>query len=198
MSNFLILRLLALLILYASYSGELEASDLGILLGSHPGLNLEEMKNSKVRAIVFIGYLEACPILKRYNPVLTKMKIKYGKDIRFLLFDPANISRLPAETKSVASEQTQPRMPVVYDVDGRLNHYLKLKTASQVSVIETKNYSQIYLGAIDDRLTLDFERPQPKNNFLEDVLSSVLKGQSPKFQETDAFGCILNVVENKN
>lgn len=143
-----------------------------------------------MRALIFIGYLDGCPILRKYQPTLGELKKKFGKNVAWAYYDPSSPGIPTVKPKGPVL------FPVVHDDSDILKNHLNIRVASEVSVVDLQSYEVIYRGAIDDRMTLDFVRPIPTKKYLYDLLTRVTSGKEIKPTTTKAFGCALNSTES--
>lgn len=156
-----------------------------------------ELNKKNLKAIVFFNYLAGCPIVRKYLPELKIIKKNYGKKILLINLDSSlHAEKMLTETiKHLKS--TNNEFPLIVDYKSELALYLKLTTASEVVVVDTRDYKVKYKGAIDDRITLSYDRLQAKNKYLLNTLDSILAEKNIEYSETEASGCLITLFEKK-
>lgn len=185
--------ILTLMVSVQSYGFNLEEK-LNHLSDARTGKKIK-LNSERVKAVIFFNYLVGCPIVKKYLPEIKNIKKKYGSKIMILNLD----SSLHAEKESVATikhlNSVNNDLPLIIDHQSEISLHLKLTTASEVAVIDTRDYIMKYKGAIDDRITLSFDRPKANNRYLIDIVDSILVGKNLGYSETEAQGCLINLFQ---
>lgn len=151
-------------------------------------------KNSHAKAILFVGFLNGCPVLAKYQPTLRELKRKFGDDLLIVNFDPDRSGKQNLAKSLRALEEYGNSFPLVLDPEGRLNALLGITVASEAAVVRTTdNFELIYRGAIDDRVTIDFDRPEAHQKFALAAINLAMAGKSGRLDFTTANGCSLNL-----
>lgn len=154
------------------------------------GSKIYSAKNS-LQAILFVGYLNGCPLFAKYQDTLRKLKAEFGDKLLIVNFDPDQSSGKLKE-RIRALDKLGNKFPLVLDPDGRLNSLLGISVASEAAIVDTKELKLIYRGAIDDSRTIDFDRPKAEHEFARDAVKSVISGNHSPLPFTTASGCALN------
>lgn len=150
-------------------------------------------KGSSVKAILFMGFLDGCPLFAKYQNTLKQLKQEFGDRLLVVNFDPDVGARQNLKKSLRALNKLGNNFPLVLDPEGLLNAKLGILTASEVALVSVADSELIYRGSIDDRLTLDFERPEAKLNYAHRAIERVLSGVSGPMAFTTASGCALNL-----
>lgn len=145
------------------------------------------------KAILFVGYLSGCPLLAKYQVTLKELKSQFGDKLLIVNFDPAQGARQNLRDTVDSLKKLDNSFPLVLDPDGKLNAKLGIATASEVALVTAADFELVYRGAIDDRLTLDFERPKALRHYARDAIQSTLSGKTGRLAFTSAHGCTLNL-----
>jgi hypothetical protein len=153
-------------------------------------LNFE---NGNLKAIVFVAYLNGCPNFKKFNVALKEIFLEFKGAVAFVNFDPSLDAHLKVKDNLKDLDSIGNSFPMLIDPNGKINELFKLRTATEVAVIETKNYDIVYRGAIDDSITYDFVRPKANNRYLFNTLSKISKGEKVEIVSSQVFGCLLKL-----
>lgn len=144
------------------------------------------------QAILFVGYLNGCPLFAKYQNTLKKLNTEFGDKLLIVNFDPDQ-SRGKLKERIRALDKLENKFPLVLDPEGRLNEALGISVASEAAILDTKDYKLIYRGAIDDSRTIDFERPKAEHEYAREAVASVISGKHEPLKFTTASGCALNI-----
>lgn len=146
-----------------------------------------------VKAILFVGFLEGCPLFAKYQATLKDLKRQFGAQLLVVNFDPAAGASQSLRSSLSALKKLGNDFPVVLDQNGGLNAKLGITLASEVAVVRASDFELVYRGAIDDRVTLDFERPEARHNYVRDAVEQILAGKKGRVAFISANGCALNL-----
>jgi thiol-disulfide isomerase/thioredoxin len=145
------------------------------------------------KAVVLFFVRSDCPISNRYAPDIRKLYEKYSSQgIEFHL-----IYSEPGLTASAMERHRQEygyTIPALLDPDHRYVSRAGAHVTPEAAVFAHGDL--IYLGRIDDRyVDVGKARLEAKRHDLEEVLITVLAGQSLKLRQTKAVGCAIERVQ---
>lgn len=147
----------------------------------------------KTKGVIFFSLMAGCPIVRKYEPVILKTQKKYKDKIVILNIDSSvNAWEERLETIKYLNSSNND-LPLIIDLKSKIAHHFNLSVASEVAFIDLQDNKLKYKGAIDDRVTINFDRPEPLNFYLENVIDQVLSNKSTNYNETKASGCIINL-----
>jgi thiol-disulfide isomerase/thioredoxin len=142
------------------------------------------------KELLVIAFLSPeCPLCKNYSTKLVGIKNKFSKKADFIGIVPGSF-----ESKDVIEFQKNymPSWQIVRDTSLRLTHYLEGEVTPEVLVIDNKNGSLIYKGAIDNWLvSLGKTRNHVTNYYLDIALTNFINDRSST-QFTKPVGCLIN------
>ncbi|RPI22244.1 MAG: hypothetical protein EHM61_22740 [Acidobacteria bacterium] len=161
------------------------------------GRVVSPLRESDVRASVFIFTRTDCPISNRYAPELRRLYSKFaGRRIAFWLVYPGH-KVSPAGIQAHLKEYAYP-LPALQDPDHRLVKLTGVRVTPEVAVFAGSGAKAhlVYHGRIDDRFE-DFgkSRPTATRHELEDVLQAILDGSPIATSEAPAVGCFIADLE---
>jgi hypothetical protein len=143
------------------------------------------------KAVVIMVQGNGCPIVRAAWHTLKEIRADYAaKGIEFLMLN-SNLQDNRTSIKSEASEFGYD-IPILADAAQLVGEAMGVDRTAEVFVIETKSWSVVYRGPIDDRLTYERQRATAKEAFLTDALDNVLVGRPIAIAKRDAVGCIVN------
>ncbi|MFZ3229632.1 MAG: redoxin family protein [Pseudobdellovibrio sp.] len=155
------------------------------------------LDKDKTKVIVFFNFLKGCPIVKKYLPEMRRIKKKYESKALIIIIDSSANAELESKETLKYLVSMDNNFPVVIDYQSELALQLKLTTASEVAVIDTRDFSIKYKGSVDDRVTLNFDRAEAQHRYLEDKINNILDGKDSQYTETEAQGCRINLFQKK-
>src|SRR6185436_11243400 len=93
--------------------------------------------------------------------------------------------------KKEAEEFHVGSLPVLMDETQGVAAMLDVKRTGTAVCIETKGWTVIYQGAIDDQLVEGAQKPQPTENYLHDALKHFFAGEPIPASSAVARGCLI-------
>lgn len=130
-----------------------------------------------------------CPISQKYMHTLRNMYSKYGDKIEFLGIVPSSFEAL-----EMNEFKTQYAIPfdLKLDTNNSICKKFNLKVTPEIVLIN-KEREIHYQGAIDNWFyELGKSRLKVTEHYLEDAIESILKGNTPTIQKTEAIGCFIS------
>jgi hypothetical protein len=152
--------------------------------------NARDPFEAPAAARVFIFVRTDCPLTNRYAPEFRRLSDEFaGQSVEFWLVYPD-----PSETSDKIqrhmAEYGFPGKPI-RDPKHELVKRAHAITAPEAAVFDSKGELQ-YHGRIDDLWVAPGKaRPMATKHDLEDAISAVLEGRTPKPADTVAIGCSL-------
>lgn len=152
------------------------------------GVQTRLYDHAAAKAIVLCSHGIGCPIVRQGIAKLNAIKEKVGNTDLFVLMINANpqdsVEDIQRELHEMGSS-----LSVVKDVDQKVIKALGIQRTGHVMVIQPKTWTLEYSGALDgERLGQD---PSTEQKFLEDALSDLASGQSPRIRESAVTGCVI-------
>lgn len=142
------------------------------------------------KAVVFIFVRTDCPISNRYAPIISRLHAKFApKHIAFRLVYPdpdCTVSRIKEHLKEFGFG-----VPGLRDPQHSL---VKLAgaTVTPEAAVFSMDQHEVYRGRIDNReVAFGQERPVATRHDLDEVLSSIVNGQTVTNEFTQAIGCYI-------
>lgn len=163
-------------------------------LGDQNGVEHELYALKDSDAVVLIMQGNGCPIVQKMLPTIKDLAADYGaKNVSFLMIN-SNFQDKPEGMKAEA-EKFDLDMAILKDADQSLGKRLGAVRTAEAYVIDPSDWTLIYHGPIDDRLTYGREKAVADNNYLADVLDAFLDGRElPHPEKKQADGCLINYV----
>jgi len=142
------------------------------------------------KELLVIAFLSPeCPLCKNYSGKLEKLAATYDIKGSFVGIIPGTF-----EIKDIIYFQKNylPSWKIFRDTSLLLTHYLDGKVTPEVLVIDNKNGSLLYKGAIDDWVvSLGKTKNHVSNYYLQTALHNFLNNK-PSIPFTSAVGCLIN------
>ena len=142
-------------------------------------------------AVVLMTQGNGCPIVRNAMPVFAEVRDAYSdRGVDFYLLNP----NLQDDADSIATEVSEFGWDITVLVDDTqsVGEALRVTRTAEIFVIDTDTRRVVYHGPVDDRLTYQRQRAQPRYTYLADALDAVLAGEAVPVAQVDAPGCIIN------
>jgi peroxiredoxin len=141
--------------------------------------------------IVFLGV--ECPVSQKYIARLKALKNTFKDQVIFVgVFPSGNSQQEVAKFK----ETYDVNFPLVIDADNKMVNALRATITPEVFAL-TKERRLVYSGAIDNWFyDLGKYRSETTQYYLSEAIESILKGEVPVTQKTEAIGCIIQSSNN--
>ena len=163
-------------------------------LGDQNGVEHELYAINDADAVVLIMQGNGCPIVQKMLPTIKDLAADYGaKNVAFLMIN-SNFQDNPENMKA-EDEKFDINLPMLKDADQSLGKRLGAVRTAETYVIDQTDWTLLYHGPIDDRLTYGREKAVADHDYLADVLDAVLEGRElPHPEKQPADGCLINYV----
>ena len=161
-------------------------------LTDHLGVSHELYKYADKKAVVLFVQGNGCPIARNHIHTYASLRDKYqDKDVVFLMIN----ANLQDNQKNIAREAAEFKIdfPILVDEDQKVGEALRFERTADTFVIDTKNWTIAYRGALDDRLGYETQKLTASHNYVADALDSVLSGKPMEVTYTEAKGCLVNI-----
>jgi peroxiredoxin len=159
-----------------------------MLLDDHGKAHEFHRAEGKVAVLFFTGV--GCPVVRKSASKLQALKEKFGKDVSMWVID----SEAPGDIAAVQKEKAElglAEVPVLMDSNQALALSLGVERTAEVVAVDTKEWSIVYRGAIDDQLAEGAEKPVPEHNYLQDAVEAYLAGKPVTTARTTTKGCLI-------
>lgn len=154
---------------------------------------LADLRQSKFVAVVFLGC--DCPLARLYAPRLAKLADELEpRGVRFVGIN-SNSQDTPTELADFA-RQHELRFPLLKDPGNRVADQFGAARTPEVFVLDGERVVR-YCGRIDDQFIVGRRRSEPTRRDLEAALEELLAGQPVSVAETEAAGCLIGRVPQR-
>lgn len=180
--------LLLLLILFSTAVFPQEIFKVNLPDEANKPFSFFEIKANKASVIIFFD--TDCPLCKNYTLTVNELSRKYSaKGIQFYLAFPGRLTGL-AEIKNF-KEYYRLNVKTLHDNKHELLKILKAKVTPEVFVL-SNNAELLYSGAIDNWMyQTGKKRKVVTQYYLDDALTEIINGRTPKVKKNKAYGCII-------
>lgn len=144
------------------------------------------------KAIVLYIQGNGCPIVRKSFPRLKEIRAAYEpKGVKFLMLN----ANFHDDRESVAGELAEfdIDMPVLLDRMQIVASQLNVERTCEAFVVDTKDWSIKYRGAVSDQFDYLGTRQQAVNEWLSSALDAFLAGEAIAVARTEPKGCLLNL-----
>lgn len=157
-----------------------------ILTNSHVSL-ASLVKGSKLLVVVSAG--TQCPVFGRYIPTIHRISKKFeNQGVSFLLINSFPGAKPDGLKKEISDFSIQ--LPLYIDDQQMFAKSFGIKTLSESVLIDISSAKILYKGAIDNRIKHGLVNSQGID-YLENAITSALKGETITLKETKSDGCII-------
>ena len=160
--------------------------------GSHELFYYDDKK-----ALVFLVQGNGCPFARNAAPRLQELRDIYSdKEVEFFMLN----SNLQDDRLSISEEAKEYGydLNILIDETQIIGESLELSRTGEVFIVNPKNWSVAYIGAIDDRLTYENQKKEASEHFLKDAIDDLLAGEFVAVPRTESLGCLINFPNKHN
>ncbi len=138
-----------------------------------------------------------CPFVKKHygsDNMQSLQKYAKEKEVTWLSIlssakgKEGNVSA--EEANKIVKNEGSVAKAVILDEDGKIGKLYEAKTTPHMFVIN-KEGKIAYMGAIDDRPTVDKEDIKTANNYVRVAIDALLLGNKPNTNVTSPYGCSI-------
>jgi len=144
---------------------------------------------------VYIFLLEDCPISQYYIPKLNELHENYCNDnLTIIGLFPNKLST--KNTIQVFENEYNIQFELKTDRFQKITQKYQATVTPEIIVVNTTKDAVVYQGRIDNTFhALGKRRTVTTTNELEEVLISVQLGKEVKISQTEAIGCLIQLVK---
>ena len=160
--------------------------------GSHELFYYDDKK-----ALVFLVQGNGCPFARNAAPRFQELRDIYSdKEVEFFMLN----SNLQDDRLSIREEAKEYGydLNILIDETQIIGESLELSRTGEVFIVNPKNWSVAYIGAIDDRLTYENQKKEASEHFLKDAIDDLLAGEAVAVPRTESLGCLINFPNKYN
>lgn len=153
-----------------------------------------ELHRASGRAVVLFFTGIDCPVARKSAGKLLELKKQFGDDVTVWLVD----SELGSDREAVRKEAEELGLgdfPLLLDSKQAVAQALDVERTAETIVLDSKTWSIVYRGAMDDQLTEGAEKPVPTHKYVELALTAHLNGKVIETPRTAVRGCRITFGE---
>lgn len=151
--------------------------------------------NAKVVILFFTQ--NGCPVAEQSFEKLKALQKRFDHQGAQIWLVDSN----PADDRAALGKEAQrfklTSLPLLQDETQGVAALLGAKRTGTAVAIETKDWTVIYRGAVDDQLAEGAQKPQPTANYLADALDQYFAGKKIEVASAAAHGCIISIDKEK-
>jgi peroxiredoxin len=150
------------------------------------------LRRTQSKAIVLFFTMNGCPVAEQSFEKLAKLQKQFDREgVEFWLVD-SNTADDRAALRKEAERFKLFALPLLQDETQGVAALLGVKRTATCVAIETKNWTVLYRGALDDQQVEGATKPAPTENYLRVALEEFAAGKKISNPSTTARGCIIN------
>jgi peroxiredoxin len=155
-----------------------------------------ELHRADGRAVVLFFTGIGCPVARKNAGKLIELKKQFNDDVTVWLVN----SELGVDREAVRKEADElglTDLPLLLDPKQALAQSFGVQRTAETIVLDTKTWSIVYRGAVDDQLAEGTEKPEPTVRYAELAIAALLKGEAIPHTQTATKGCLLTFADAK-
>ncbi len=149
-----------------------------------------KLSDLKDKVVVLEWINHECPVVNRCHraKIMTTTAAKFkDKPVKWLAIDSSYFCEEKREGVRKWADEKGIKYPILLDAEGKIGHIYGAKTTPHMFVIDQKGVLA-YAGAIDDD---PYGKNESKRNYVEEAVSSLLKGSTVATATTKSYGCTV-------
>lgn len=150
-----------------------------------------QLKRNDAQVVVLFFTANGCPVARQSISRLKQIQEDFAERGARVWMINSNTADDRASIRKEAEEFNLGFLPVLIDETQGVAAMLGVQRTGTAICIETKNFSVIYQGAIDDQMVEGTQKPAPTQQYLRDALSQHFAGQPVANARTTARGCLI-------
>jgi len=155
---------------------------------------LDRLAGSK--GMVVVARETNCPISEKYGARIKKLEDIYSeRGLEFVYIYAGQIDI--AANASTDKKKFSFKGAYLVDPELKVARHFQLQSTTEVLLLNSMG-ELVYRGALDDQHSLSGSKPEAKNNYLQEAIENLLKGQQPSRTSTPAPGCLPNLSPRKS
>jgi thiol-disulfide isomerase/thioredoxin len=153
--------------------------------GSNTTEEMEQAQMSSATYTVYVTYSSDCPFCIRYTKTLQDIKNELPKDWDFKFLKVIGEEEWDFDWRGSLSDNVIDDVDAIYIDRFGMDVYPQAVIADSVGNI-------LYKGAIDDRAhQTGLSKFKVTKKYLQSAITSISKGESPRWKHTEAVGCYI-------
>jgi hypothetical protein len=151
-----------------------------------------ELHRADAKVVVLFIAGNGCPIVRQSISKVRSLRGKFAdKGVVFWMLN-ANAQDDRASIAEEAQEYRVGSIPILKDEHQFVARSLGVLRTAEAIAINTRDWTILYRGALDDQLTEGAKKPQPTQKYLEAALTEFLAGQPVSVAKAPVKGCLIN------
>lgn len=142
-------------------------------------------------AVVIITQQNGCPVSRNTASSMKALQAAFkGKGVEFLMLNSNPMDtrqEIAAEAKEYGMD-----MPILADANQLVGEQLGVTRTAEVIILDPKNWTVIYRGPVDDRVTYERQKAKASATWAADALNAFLAGKPVAVARQPAVGCLIN------
>jgi hypothetical protein len=150
-----------------------------------------ELHRADAKVVVLFIAGNGCPIVRQSISKVRSLRGKFAdKGVVFWMLN-ANAQDDRASIAEEAQEYRVGSIPILKDEHQFVARSLGVLRTAEAIAINTRDWTILYRGALDDQLTEGAKKPQPAQKYLETALTEFLAGQPISVSKAPVKGCLI-------
>lgn len=156
-----------------------------------------QLRRNDARVVVLFFTTNGCPVARQSISRLRKLQEEFAEQGARVWMVNSNSGDDRGSIREEAREFHYGPLPVLMDETQGVAALLGVQRTGTAVCIETKGYTVIYQGAIDDQLVEGGQKPKAQKHYLRDALSQFFAGEPITNERSVARGCLISSGEEK-
>ena len=148
-----------------------------------------ELKRADAQVVVLFFTGNGCPIARQSVSKIRALRSKFSNDGAVFWMLNSNPQDDRRSIEEEAEEFKVGSVPILMDDNQGVARSLGVTRTCEAIAIDTKNYTILYRGAVDDQLTEGAKKPAPTQKYLETALTEFFAGRSITTAKAAVSGC---------
>ena len=155
---------------------------------------LSEFSDHPIVVVMFLGY--ECPLVQLYAPRIVRLAEKFHSQGVAVIGINSNRQDSILELKHFVRTHGI-TFPLLKDPGNKVADQFGAARTPEVFVLDAERRIR-YRGGIDDQFGIDFRRPVPTRNYLENAVEDLLAGREVRTPLATVWGCHIGRVRKVN
>ena len=167
-------------------------------LVDHLGVRHELHQYADKKAVVLFVQGNGCPIARNHIHTYAKLRDEFAaQGVEFLMIN----SNLQDNQVRIANEATEFKIdfPILVDEEQKIGGALRFERTADSFVINPKDWTIAYRGALDDRLGYENQKVSAKDRYVANALDAIIANKPVAVTQVEAKGClVVNILALNN
>lgn len=150
-----------------------------------------QLRRNDAKVVVLFFTANGCPVARQSVSKLRHLQAQFAEQGARIWMVNSNTSDDRKSIRKEAEEFGFGSIPVLLDETQGVASMLGVQRTGTAVCIETKGFTVVYQGAIDDQLVEGGQKPEPKENYLRDALAKFFAGETIANAKTTSRGCLI-------